>query len=54
MASSDFILYQYTPSVVGAIIFAALFLLITACHLWQRIQNSAKYFNPFIVGGICK
>ncbi|KAJ5318842.1 uncharacterized protein N7506_011546 [Penicillium brevicompactum] len=52
MASSEYILYQYTPSLVAAVIFAALFFLATAFHLWQRILNNAKYFNPFIVGGI--
>jgi hypothetical protein len=54
MASSTFKLYQYTPTLVGAVLFAALFFLTTAFHLYQRIRTHAKYFNPFIVGGICK
>jgi RTA1 like protein. len=54
MASSTYILYSYTPSLVGAVIFAALFLLTTTFHLYQRIRSHAKYFNPFIVGGLCK
>jgi hypothetical protein len=53
MASSTFVLYQYTPTLIGAVVFAALFFLTTAFHLYQRIQAHAKYFNPFIVGGIC-
>lgn len=54
MGSSDYVLYQYTPSLVAAVIFAAIFFLTTAFHLWQRVRSHAKYFNPFIVGGICK
>ncbi|CAI7644016.1 unnamed protein product [Penicillium glandicola] len=52
MANSTYILYEYTPSLIGAVIFAALFSLTTAFHLFQRIRTHAKYFNPFIVGGI--
>ncbi|KAJ5945519.1 hypothetical protein N7454_002358 [Penicillium verhagenii] len=50
MASSDYVLYQYTPSLVAAGVFAVLFFLTTAFHLWQRICNHTKYFNPFVVG----
>ncbi|KAJ5699154.1 hypothetical protein N7462_001159 [Penicillium macrosclerotiorum] len=52
MASSTYVLYNYTPSLVGAIIFAALFFLSTAFHFYQRIISHAKYFNPFLVGGL--
>ncbi|KAJ5715702.1 uncharacterized protein N7483_012883 [Penicillium malachiteum] len=52
MASSTFVLYHYTPTVIGAVLFAALFLLSTVFHLYQRVRTHAKYFNPFIVGGI--
>ncbi|KAJ5673434.1 hypothetical protein N7507_002561 [Penicillium longicatenatum] len=52
MASSTYVLYNYTPSLVAAIIFTALFFLTTAFHLYQRIHAHSKYFNPFIVGGI--
>lgn len=54
MTASTYILYQYTPSLVAAVVFAVLFFLTTAFHLWQRIHNHTRYFNPFIVGGICK
>lgn len=54
MASSTFVLYHYTPTLIGAVVFAVLFFLTTAFHLYQRIRAHAKYFNPFIVGGICK
>jgi hypothetical protein len=53
-SSASFALYHYTPTLVGAVLFAALFFLTTAAHLYQRIRGHAKYFNPFIVGGICK
>ncbi|OQD95415.1 hypothetical protein PENSOL_c020G09941 [Penicillium solitum] len=52
MASSTYVLYNYTPSLVGSVIFAALFLLTTTFHLYQRIRSHAKYFNPFIAGGL--
>ena len=52
--TSTYVLYQYTPSLVAAVVFAILFLSTTAIHLWQRISNHTQYFNPFIVGGICK
>lgn len=52
--NSDTVLYKYEPSLVAAVIFAALFGLTTALHLYQRIRAHTKYFNAFIVGGICK
>lgn len=54
MASSTYVLYDYTPNLVCAILLAALFLLTTAIHLWQRIQLGQKFVNPFVVGGICE
>jgi drug/metabolite transporter (DMT)-like permease len=51
---SQFVLYHYTPSLIAAVIFAVLFFLTTALHLVQRLKSGVKYFNPFIVGGICK
>ncbi|KAJ5088722.1 hypothetical protein N7456_012338 [Penicillium angulare] len=52
MATETFVLYQYTPSLICAILLAVLFGLSTIFHLYQRIQTHAQYFNPFIVGGI--
>ncbi|PYH90742.1 RTM1-like protein [Aspergillus ellipticus CBS 707.79] len=43
---------RYDPSLAGAVAFAILFLATTAFHLHQRIRSHAKYFTPFIVGGI--
>lgn len=51
---STFVLYEYDPSLAAAVIFAALFILTTGFHFYQRIRSHAKYFNPFIVGGVCK
>ncbi|PYI17349.1 RTA1-domain-containing protein [Aspergillus japonicus CBS 114.51] len=51
-SKSTFVLYEYDPSLPAAVIFAVLFFLTTAVHLFQRVQTHAKYFNPFIVGGI--
>jgi hypothetical protein len=53
-SNDEFVLYHYTPNLPGAVIFAALFFLTTAFHLFQRIRTQAKYFNPFIVGGLCE
>lgn len=52
--SSNVVLYHYTPSLVAAVLFAALFFLTTALHLVQRVRSHAKYMNPFIAGGICQ
>ncbi|KUL82544.1 hypothetical protein ZTR_09163 [Talaromyces verruculosus] len=49
---STTVLYNYTPSVIAAVLFAAIFFLTTALHLYQRVKSHAKYMNPFIVGGI--
>ncbi|KAL4885783.1 RTA1 like protein [Aspergillus karnatakaensis] len=50
--SIDFELFRYTPSQVPAGIFAGLFFLTTAAHLYQIIKTKAWYFIPFVVGGI--
>lgn len=55
MASdSSYVLYHYTPNLPCAILLAVLFALTTIFHLYQRIKAHSKYFNPFIVGGICQ
>lgn len=51
--NSTFVLYHYTPNLPCAILLAVLFGLTTSLHLYQRIKAHSKYFNPFIVGGIC-
>ncbi|KAL5342117.1 RTA1 like protein-domain-containing protein [Aspergillus crustosus] len=49
--SIDFELFRYTPSQIPAGIFAGLFLLTTAAHLYQVLKTKAWYFVPFVVGG---
>ena len=51
--ASNFILYHYIPSLVGAIIFILLFLLATIIHSIQLSRFRAWYLIPVIVGGIC-
>ncbi|RAK96844.1 RTA1 domain-containing protein [Aspergillus ibericus CBS 121593] len=50
-SSTTYVLYDYVPSLGGAVTFAILFSATTAVHFIQRIRTHAKYFNPFIVGG---
>lgn len=51
---SSYVLYHYTPNLPCAILLAVLFALTTAFHLYQRVMAHSRYFNPFIVGGICQ
>ncbi|KAF7714832.1 Uncharacterized protein PECH_008002 [Penicillium ucsense] len=46
----DFALYRYTPSIVAAIIFAAMFLAITVVHSFRLWQKRTYFFIPFIIG----
>ncbi|OJJ83729.1 RTA1 domain-containing protein [Aspergillus glaucus CBS 516.65] len=47
----DFKLYRYTPSLVAAIIFIVLFVLMTFYHLYQVVRTRSWYFTIFVVGG---
>ncbi|RDW84125.1 RTA1 domain-containing protein [Aspergillus mulundensis] len=51
-SESTWHLYEYKPSLVAAAIFAALFLITTSFHLYQRVKSHAKFLNPFIAGGV--
>lgn len=51
---SDFKLYRYVPSMAAAVIFALLFLIITAIHLYQMVRTKTWIFIPFTIGGLCK
>ncbi|KAK9851440.1 hypothetical protein MYU51_009747 [Penicillium brevicompactum] len=48
----DFQLYRYTPSLPAAVIFIVLFVLTTACHVYQIIKCRAWYFTAFVLGGV--
>ncbi|KAJ5645934.1 RTA-like protein [Penicillium lividum] len=52
MTDFTYVLYNYNPSGVAAIIFVALFGLTTLVHIFQMIKSRAWFFIPFIVGGI--
>lgn len=54
MADTTYILYNYNPSGVAAIIFIALFGLTTLAHIFQMIRSRTWFFIPFVIGGICK
>lgn len=45
-------LYPYSPSEVGAILFAGLFGLSTLYHLFQMIRGRAWFYTAFVVGAI--
>ncbi|KAL4959822.1 RTA1 domain-containing protein [Aspergillus stella-maris] len=45
-------LYESRPSLIAAAIFAALFLLTSTVHLYQRAKSHSRFMNPFIVGGV--
>lgn len=49
-----FMLYDYQPSFVAAIVFVVLFGLLTVLHLAQMCLSRAWFMTAFIVGGTCK
>lgn len=51
---AGFKFYHYDPSFAAAVIFIALFTLATGRHLQLLVKNRSWYFNPFILGCLCK
>ncbi|KAI5790322.1 RTA1 like protein [Geopyxis carbonaria] len=51
-AHGNFVFYHYTPTLIGAGIFAALFLLSSLVHLVQLARTRTWYFIPLLIGGI--
>jgi hypothetical protein len=49
-----YMLYEYSPSKVGAIIFIVLFALSTLFHIFQLVTKRTWYFIPFVIGGLCE
>lgn len=49
-----FKLYRYDPSMVAAVIFIILFLIISALHTYQLVRTKTWFFIPFLIGGYCK
>lgn len=50
----DFRLYRYTPSLSAAIVFVAVFAILTAMHIWRIQRHRSFYFTAFTIGGVCK
>ena len=46
--------FYYTPSLGAAALFAVLFFLTTALHIFQAIRTRTLFVIPLIVGGCCK
>jgi hypothetical protein len=51
--SYDWKYYRYDPSLVAAVIFMVLFVLITSFQLYQLVRTRTWYFIPLVVGGFC-
>ncbi|KIW17937.1 hypothetical protein PV08_05132 [Exophiala spinifera] len=48
----DFELYRYVPSLAAAIVFTAVFAILTALHSWRLYRLRALYFTAFTIGGL--
>lgn len=49
---SDYVLYNYIPSLAAAIIFLILFNAITIGHIFFVWKHKTKFFITFIIGGL--
>lgn len=49
---SDYVLYNYTPSLAHAIICMLLFIAITFGHIFFVWKHKTKFFITFIIGGL--
>jgi hypothetical protein len=50
----DFALYRYTPSIPAAVVFAAVFLIVTILHCIRLWRYRTYFFVPFIIGLLCE
>ncbi|KAL4925655.1 RTA1 domain-containing protein [Aspergillus undulatus] len=48
----SFKLYQYDPSMGGAVLFIILFIATTGYHAFQMFRTHTWFLTPFIVGGV--
>lgn len=46
--------YYYEPSLPIATVFAVIFTLLFALHLFQTIRTRTWFFVPFVIGILCK
>lgn len=51
-ATDSFKYYAYSPSLPAAIIFAALFALVTVLHSFQMFRSKTWFMIPFVIGGL--
>jgi len=49
----SFVLYHYTPSLAGAVIFVALFILGAIAHIYLAARFRTRHFTALIIGCIC-
>lgn len=47
-------LWNYVPSIAGAVIFLLLFLGMTALISWRMFKTKTWFCLPFAIGGLCK
>lgn len=47
-------LYEYSPSLGAAIVFAVAFSLVGIAHAYLLIRNRTWHFIPFVLGLICE
>ncbi|KAG4430715.1 hypothetical protein IFR05_013803 [Cadophora sp. M221] len=52
VVGEKYMLYQYEPKKVPAIIFLVLFGITTLLHIFQLIRKRTWYFVPFVIGGL--
>jgi hypothetical protein len=52
-SDSSRVYYQYDPTLVGAVLFATLFLGTTLLHAYQIAKTKTIYFIPMFIGGTC-
>jgi len=48
----DYYLWRYIPSLPAAIVFIALFGIITALHSWRMFRRRLWFYIPFVIGGV--
>ncbi|CAK7213062.1 hypothetical protein SCUCBS95973_001673 [Sporothrix curviconia] len=52
MFDGEVYLWKYMPSLPLAIIFAGVFLVVTAVHLWKMVRTKMWFCIPFVLGGL--
>ncbi|KAL6918978.1 hypothetical protein FSHL1_002959 [Fusarium sambucinum] len=50
----DHYLWEYLPSLLGAIAFTIAFLLITSAQGWRMFKGKHWFCIPFFIGGVCE